>query len=182
MQDCVPGRDGLDIGEKAKTHCLQVAMREHRALRSASRATGVEQPCRIGAGDGLGRVAGGAGKKPSIIFAAELDDAFQRGCLTRCRAECCSAGGVGECPPRARMLHHVGELERMELAVDRHRTQSGVPARKQCFNIFSAVARHQRRAITDAQAGAEERARQPGHTRGERTVAMAHAAPDGDRR
>jgi hypothetical protein len=74
----------------------------------------------------------------------------------------------------------VRELVRMQLAVDGYRTQAGVPARKQRFDVFAAVARSDYRAVPDLETRSAKRARESGYARGKLAIAVAHRCSNSD--
>ncbi len=118
VQDRVAGRNGLDVGEETLAHRMQVAMRQHRALGTARRAAGIEEPRGIGGRDCGGLVARHAVEKPVVFARCEFDDALERlaGESSQRRVPRC----IDEYPARAGVLQHVRELAWVQLAVDRH--------------------------------------------------------------
>ena len=76
MEDRIAGRDAVDIREIGQGHRQKVAMGQHGALGTASRAAGVEQPgdvvrAHFGKRDRL------ALAQRQMVAAADLDDPLQ---------------------------------------------------------------------------------------------------------
>ena len=122
MEDCVARGDWLDAGKEALAHRRKVGVRKYRALRAPGRAAGVEEPRRIGRSNGCGLVASRVSEQAGVFTGAETDDALERRQFAVAPLERRVPGRIDKSPACARMVEHVGELARMQLAVDGNRT------------------------------------------------------------
>ena len=158
VQHAIAGAHRFDLGEVAERLLHQIAMGEHRALGAAGGAAGIKQP---------GQIVGRARRHVdtvALIKAAPLGAAGRDGAAVRCDV----VGAVGACQNERSfgVADDVTELLAMELGVHRHRDQSGMPDRKQCFEKFRPVGHGDRhpgfRPAQGAQtAGQRARARRP---------------------
>ena len=137
------GAEVVDVGVVAVAGEQQVAMGEHRALRPAGGAAGVEHPgFVIGvAGHGRERVAI---KQRRVILGA--GDENRRHCPDAGSRQRVGDLGRGEAQPGLQVGHDPGHLARMQLAVDRHRRQAGPPHRVQRRQELRTVLHGERHA------------------------------------
>src|SRR4029077_19534896 len=172
VQHAVARRGRVDIGEVGEARLREIAVREHRALRPAGGAGGVEQPGEIVAvarRDGY-RVSGEqrvALAAPDDNQALEARRCVRRdfGVETRRRKAYSCAG----------MLQDVTELTPMQLGVCRHGSETAVPDAENRLDVFDAILRNDGDAIAGLEPEAMQRARKPRSAPGEYAVALRDA-------
>jgi hypothetical protein len=148
MDDGVAGRDGIDIGEIIEDRRHQVALGQRHALGPAGGAAGVEQPGRVGRRP-LGRFDRRDEQRvPCRAAGFDRFDQARHGQTGQRGMEV----GRGEAQPAAAVAEDVFELLRMQLGIDRHRHQPGMPAGEHRLGIRGAVLHHQADAIAGRQA------------------------------
>ncbi len=153
-------------------------MGEHRPLGPAGGAARVEQP-----GDRvrivLGHRHGIALEQPAVVDGAHLDDPLERLDARLERADGIDQVRRREADLGAGMAEDVLELARVQLGIDRHHGEAGVPAGEQQLDVFGHVLHHQRDPIARPQA--EGLAEAPGHDRRpahQPAVAQQHVGPE----
>jgi len=154
--------DRIDIGVVALAHEQQVAVAQHRALRSAGGARGVEQPGAVGRAADLGAqrlavrhqrvIFGGAGRDHPIEAVDRAGEGRQR----------LHEAGGGDQQARARVLGDVLDLARMQPSVGRHRAQPGRPAAKQQFEKLAAIFERQQHPVAGREPTCPESSGNPG--------------------
>ena len=144
----------LDVGQVRHRHRQQIAVRQHRALRSAGGAAGVEQPrdrLRI---DGRGRQR--LARQHRLVI--RLTDHHHAPSVRR--------GGMRQVGQQLRRGEHQRDLGVFEdlqhflvvqLEVDRHDGRFGGPGGEDQLDVFAAVFADQRDAVTGLAALADAR-------------------------
>ncbi len=150
VDDAVVLGDVVDVDEVARRHRQQVAMAEHRALRPAGGAAGVEQPGGVFGCAGRDRHRFGGGEL-RIVRILDRDHGAQLGKLRAQRRDLMREIAAGEADARIRMRENEADLARVQLGVDRHSDPTTVPAGEQALDEGGAVAHHQRHPIARLQ-------------------------------
>ena len=179
VQDRVAGRDGIDLAEIGVARRRQHAMGQHRALRTAGRAGGVEQPGEIVsvARNDLDRVGG---EKLFELGAADDDDALQ---TVRCVRRDHAVESVGcKAHPRAGLFEDVAKLGAVQLGIGRHGGEPRMPDRIKNLDIVRAILGGDGDAVARLEAKACQRAREPRGTARRLAVGSQHAGADAERR
>ena len=158
VQQAAPGRTGVDVREVAEAHGEQVAVAEHRALGPAGGAAGVEEPRRI-----LGRPRRErklvAREQAAVLGAGDFDELRRVHPAPR-RLQAPGEPLGEEAHARSAVRQDEGELVRVQLRIDRHRDEAGVPAGIKDFQVLRAVDEHQ--CDTVARTELEARNEDPG--------------------
>ena len=142
MQHAIAGADRLDLGEIGERLRQHDAVGQHRALRAAGRAAGIEEP---------GEIVRRARHDVDAVAVIELPPLGAFGDdRAPVRRHVLGAIGTGEHQRSLGMADDVGELLAMEFGVHRHRDQAGVPDREQSFEKFRPVGHRDRNAIARA--------------------------------
>ena len=144
MQQRLARRQRIDLAEIVQRHGAQIAMAEDCSFRSAGGAAGIEDPRRVGPCHRGDRHAVAA-RHLLVLCGADLDDggigcARRRLCL-RCRRRQVSRD---EHDRGTAIVENEGDLARMQLGVDRHRHQAGMPARIKADDVIGHVFHQQR--------------------------------------
>ena len=164
MEKTVPRGQPIDVGEIADRHRQEIAMAEHRALGTSSRAAGVEYP------GGIGRMqfrdgAGLAGERsaPIRIVQHEQPRSGRQGSGERAR----EIGGR-DAQTRFAIARDERDLARVKLGVDGDRDEASAPDREQHGEIFRVVRHRQCDPIARPQA--PEFVHRGGQMRGEASI------------
>ena len=174
VQDRVAGRGRVHLGQIRKARLREIAMGEHRALRPAGGARGIEQPGEIVARARLDRRRIG-GEQRVIFVAADDDQPLEA--RRRMRRDLLVEAAGREAHARAGMLEDVAELAPVQLGVRRHRREAAVPDAVNGLEILDAVLRDDRDAIAGLQSERAQAARQPRRALGELPVGLDDARP-----
>ena len=150
VQDAIAGGDGVDIRKIAGGHDQQVAMGDHGALRLAGGAAGEEQPSHV-VGIDLGDRRGIAGHERLVLGRLDID---QTQAFHGERRQRLGQVGGDQAQLRPRVRQDVFELARVQLGVDRHRHETGVPGGEHRLDVLRTIAHRQRDAIARHEAEA----------------------------
>ncbi len=171
VQQRIAGRQRVDLGGIGLARGGQHLVRQHRALRPAGGARGVEQPGEIVAaalnhGDRIG------GEQHFIVRAADADQPLKT--FRRMRGKLAVEPVGNETHPRAGLFEDVAQLGAVQLGVGRHRGQARMPDRVQHFDIIRAVPGDDGDAITGVETERAERTGEPRHPARRVAVAAQH--------
>ncbi|MGY4481808.1 hypothetical protein ACVWWR_000999 [Bradyrhizobium sp. LM3.2] len=174
--------DRIDLGEIVQRHRKQIAVAQHRALRTPGGAAGVEDPGGICAHD-IGDGNAVSLFETTMLGRADLDDA-RLGRNKRRRLEGNARHVLGhEDDRRTRVVENERDLARMQLCVDGNGNQPGMPAGIETGDVIGHVLHQQRNAIALRQAKALlQRCSQRRHRRGEPAVIGNRRQPFEQRR
>ena len=151
MHDAIARRDIADIGEIVHGLADQVAVAEHRAFRPPGRAGSVEQPGRI-VGLDLGHRHGRAGRELRPERAVGRHDPLQRRDLAVEPGDRFLLLAIGEADPCNAVLQNEGEFLAVQLGVDRHGADPGMPAGVFHGHVVRHVGHDNRRPVALSQA------------------------------
>ncbi len=182
MQHGVAGRDRIDIGEISQAHRDQVAVGERGALGPAGGAAGIEEPGGVlrPALDQRGRLSGERAAPLGLAGDDEARELRQRAGQRRQRL---GEIGADKAQPRAAMAEDVAELLAMQLGVDRHRHQPGMPDAEERLEIGGPVGHRDGDALARPIGGlARQHAGQRRGACGPLRVGRMHGFADRDRR
>ena len=132
VQDRIAGRSRIDLGQIGLARGGQHAVGEHRALRPAGRARGVEQPGEIVAV--ARRHRDRDRRRTAARSPRRRSRSAARGSCGACGAISPSSPSEAKHTPRAGMFENVAELGAVQLGVGRHRGEAGVPDRVEHFD------------------------------------------------
>ena len=169
MHDRIAGRDLVDVGEVASVIASRLRWLSIAPLGRPGGAAGVEQP-----GDVVRRHLGHrrriAREQGAVLGAADLDDALaDPSTLALERRDRLDQIRRDEADARAGMVEDVGELARVQLGVDRHHGEAGVPAGEQQLDVVGHVAHHQRHPVARREAERRAQAARPSPRRAARS-------------
>ena len=181
VQNRVRGGDLVDVGKIIECHRHQVVVRQHHALGPAGGAAGIEQPGEGVIGNFVDK-GGRRGEQARVVRSGHIYYARQCAAAPGQRGDIVFAIGGDKAQPGAAVGDDVIELKRVQLGVDRHRDQSGLPAGEQGLDILRAVGHHQRNAVTGSKAALEQSAGEARHAQGQFAIACGDAGPQRQRR
>ncbi len=179
MQDRIVGRDRIDVGVVAEARHQQIAMGEHGALRPARGAAGVEEPGGIVRRAPHEVHAGVPEHALPVGIARDHDPREARQILLQ-RRHGLGEIGADEGETRAGMIEDVAELLAVQLGVDRHGEEPGMPDREERLEIFRPVGHGDGDALAGRHAGdGEQRSCQRPHAGGPLAIGQADAGAPG---
>ena len=152
----------VDIGVVALAHEEQVAVGQHRALRPAGRARGVEQPGPVGR---RRRIRGSTGslRRASASYSAVRVEITASSVSTEpaSGASASASPGVATSSRAPELLGDVLDLARMQPGVGRHRAEPGRPAAEQQFEELAAIFQAQQDPVAGREAARPQPAGDP---------------------
>ena len=126
VDDAILGADLIDVGEITEGHDEQVAVGQYRALGPPGGSAGVKEPSRSG---GVHRFHFQRGplQHGQVVLAAGANDPLQGGQLLDEGSDGRFQIGSDETQPRAGLGKNVMKFPLVQLGVDGHRGQAGMP-------------------------------------------------------